>query len=127
MSKMLNTETVYYGPNPSSYLTNGSVSAGQTVAAVWQENNYLHIEFTVSGKKKRGFVPLSSVDLTAPVNGITNARGVRYITTEASTFDGPGADYAENNPFPKGKKYGLWGKNPIIMLVWNILLVLMMM
>ena len=112
MSKMLSSQTLYYGPSSSSYNSNGSVSKDQTVTAIWKEGSWLHIEFTSGSKLKRGFVPTSSVNLTETVNSITNSRLVRYVSDDGSTYDGPGTNYTVGAALPKGKKVWFVGQKP---------------
>lgn len=113
MSKITGNATVYYGPNPSTYNPNGSVlKSGDIVTALWKENNYVHIEYNSGSKKKRGFVDAGMITVQESLAGITNARAVRYVGVAGSTYDGPGTNYTENKPLPKGKKVWFVGQKP---------------
>ena len=113
MSKITGNATVYYGPNPSTYNPNGSIlKSGDTVTALWKENNYVHIEYTVASKKKRGFVEAGLITVQENIYGITNARAKRFVAIDGSTYDGPGTNYADNKPLPKGKIVWFVGQKP---------------
>lgn len=113
MSKITGNATVYYGLNPSTYNSNGSVlKSGDIVTALWKENNYVHIEYTSGSKKKRGFVEAGVITVQESIAGITNTRAVRYVGIAGSSYDGPGTNYMENKPLPKGKKVWFVGQKP---------------
>lgn len=91
MSTMKSAQTVYYGPSTSIYPSVGSVFQNETVTAIWIEGTWVHIEYNVTGttNKKRGYVPVSTVNITESVPSITNQNLTRYVNTSGTTYTGP--------------------------------------
>ena len=94
MSIMKSAQTVYYGPNISTYEIVGSVSAYESVTVKFREGNWYHIEYNVTGTstKKRGYVPVSSVTLQETVGTYvdrdTNPLKCT-VRTGGTTYTGP--------------------------------------
>lgn len=98
MSTMLNAQTVYYGPSTASYPSVGSVSSGETVSALWQENAFVFIEYSITGttQKKRGYilktdpsVGIANITITESVSTKNFTSVAKTVTVNAPTYIGP--------------------------------------
>ena len=89
MSTMKSYQKVYCGPSSSTYATAGSVNKDEEITVKWSENGWYYIEYFTSSKKKRGYVPTSTVNLTGTVSAIpaVNA-GVRYLQKDLTVYYG---------------------------------------
>ena len=94
MSTMKTAQTVYYGPSTTIYPDAGSVSAGETVTALWKEGNWCYIEYAVNSTnyQKRGYVPYNSVTLTDTLESAPVSSGSRYPKQAETIFFGPDPD-----------------------------------
>lgn len=63
---MRSNQTVYYGKSTSGYQSVGSVNNGELVAVLASDSNWTYIEYDTSSKRKRGYVPTSSVFFVKP-------------------------------------------------------------
>ena len=91
MSTMKSAQTVYYGPNTSTYPSAGNVSSGEQVTAKWKEGTYVFIEYNITGssQKKRGYVTATAITVTesVPTNSFTLTS--KTANTAATTYHGP--------------------------------------
>lgn len=72
--RMYSSQTVYYGHTGSNTLSAGSVSAGEYVAVLARNGNWVYIEYNTTSGRKRGYVPYSSVNIFPANAGINNLR-----------------------------------------------------
>jgi len=93
MPTMKSAQTVYYGPDTSTYPSAGSVGKNESIVPLWTENSWCYIEYSVdnsSTAKKRGYVPTSTINLTQSVGAIpASGTGNRYVHTACSVYFGP--------------------------------------
>lgn len=95
-TKMVSAQSVLYGPgnNGNSYQSIGSVSAGESVIAIvaTEDNLWVQIEYNVgtSGTKKRGYVPVSTTELSSTSN-LPHSRGAGTLTATSggTVYSGP--------------------------------------
>lgn len=95
-TKMISAQSVLYGPgnNGNSYQSIGSVSAGESVIAIvaTEDNLWVQIEYNVgtSGTKKRGYVPVSTTELSSTSN-LPHSRGAGTLTATSggTVYSGP--------------------------------------
>lgn len=101
MSTMKSQQTVYYGPNSSTYPSVGTVFAGENITVLWRDcSGWYHIQYTVTstGKYNRGYVPDTTVNVTGTVVNLqsTVAQNSLYYCTAKTdkskydTYTGPG-------------------------------------
>ncbi len=115
MSTMKSAQTVYYGPNTSTYPSVGSVSQNETVTAIWIEGTWVHLEYSVTGtsNKKRGYVPTSTVNIYESVPALTFANLTRYVITGGTTYTGPASSgYVTAGSVSTGETVQYSGQKP---------------
>lgn len=62
VAKITVGSSLYYGPNTSTYhATGGSVSAGEYVAVIAKENNWVYVEYNTNSGRKRGYMLYSNL------------------------------------------------------------------
>lgn len=117
MSTMLSEQTVYYGPNDSTYPSVGTVFADEEITVLWKDcDGWYHIEYTVTktGKKNRGYVQDGTVNVTENVANLksTVAQNSLYYCTAKTdyatynTYTGPGttSSYKVAGSISKGER-----------------------
>lgn len=99
VGSMLSNQTVYYGKGYTGYQTVGSVNKGELVAVLASDTNWTYIEYDTSAKRKRGYVPTSSV-MFSKLSGIQSyyrADSPRQVNVSCpwtcSIYAGPSDQY----------------------------------
>ena len=102
---MANGATVYAGPG-TTYFRIGSVSAGESVAIKFRESSYCYIEYYIgnTSNKKCGYVRSTDVNNYANMPLTTTTLTDRWVHITTQTKWGPGANYPDARPLPRGTK-----------------------
>lgn len=103
MARMFTAQNAYFGPNPDIYPLSGSVFKNETVTPLWHENGWVLIEYLVTGdsNKKRGYVPLSSIDW---IDGRDYLNLKASVITSCDTYSGPSsAQYSKSGSLSAGE------------------------
>lgn len=62
VAKVVTNYNLYYGPNTSTYAsTGGSVYAGEYVAVIAKEGNWVYVEYNTNSGRKRGYMPYANL------------------------------------------------------------------
>jgi hypothetical protein len=106
MSTMKSAQTVYYGPSTATYPSLGSVSASETVTALWYEGSFVFIEYSVTGtsQKKRGYVGSTTVTVTESISTKTVTLTSKTVSSGTTTYTGPNnSTYASSGSVSTGE------------------------
>lgn len=90
------TTTVRCGPS-GSYASCGKVFTSDEIEVLRYENNYYEIEYSTASRKKRGYVPASSVKNAGNAATASNAGTVAYMTSASKTYTGPSESVYEKS------------------------------
>lgn len=102
---MASNQTVYAGPG-TTYFPMGSVSAGESVTIKFRESSFCYIEYSIGNttNKKCGYVRSTAVNNYANMPLTTTTLTDRWVHITTQTKWGPGANYPDARPLPRGTK-----------------------